>query len=491
MRRGEGDIFYFQNGGISTPKKALWTETSSIEHEVLLEADDASAWVEERREYLAICADPAAPRPLIDTYRRSYTLVPHNETGATRIWNRKVAEKVRYVHSFDGRYGALEDVALESLDDDAKLALVRDLLDAVAYLHSRGLPHLALNSKMIRVSSVANELKLVGAGAGPRLVATKRPFALPEEWWQFNAPETTGVGAMIIQSNLRALLSMDAWSVGVLVCMIISGSRISPFEASPDWTKGILDDRAAVGDKTRKIFSDFASFLRDLDDKANGCLTRHGWLLRVILGLLNLEATDRMTVLAARDIAKHALASRPQFAAAQNRDGKGGSVVEEFGRFRPMMTLAPSGEPFRSLEAMVNIIEGGTCDCVLENRRMKNVAALSWGSGVPYGEIIGYRNRGDGDRWDIFLPGLTTLDPDSPTGLPAVGLDDRLRILRVIGVVLVKGGNHKIAVEVADFPPTKSNINSDVRRFIDAYVASKWNLSRARVRYLEYSGDTS
>ena len=23
-----------------------------------------------------------------------------------------------------------------------------------------------------------------------------------------------------------------------------------------------------------------------------------------------------------------------------------------------------------------------------------------------YGEVIGFRNRADGDRWDVFVPGL-------------------------------------------------------------------------------------
>jgi len=365
---------------------------------------------------------------------------------------RRAAEELRYFHAFDGRHASLEDATfLREADDETKLGLVRELLGAVGYLHARGLPHLALNSKCVRVSS-RGALTLVGAGAGPKLVATKRPFALPEEWWPFNAPETTGVNAMIIQSNLRALLSMDAWAVGVLVVMIVSGARESPFDAEPNWTRGIFDDRAAVGDKTRSVFADFATFLRDLDATSNGCLTRHGWLVKLVLGLLTLEATDRMTVADAAALAGPDEASRR--------------------RFGPPLVRAPaSGEPFRSLEAVVNIIEGGACDCVLQDRPFDT---------VPYGEILGFRNRGDGDRWDLFVPGLPAGDR-----LP---LDATLRIAKLIGIVLVKGGNHKLAVELVGHPPNAALVLPDVRRFIDAYVASKPNLAKSRVRYLEYSG---
>lgn len=51
-------------------------------------------------------------------------------------------------------------------------------------------------------------LKVVGCGAGPKLVATRRPFSLPETW-AFNAPET--LDGVLIQSNLKALFRMDAW----------------------------------------------------------------------------------------------------------------------------------------------------------------------------------------------------------------------------------------------------------------------------------------
>jgi hypothetical protein len=108
----------------------------------------------------------------------------------------------------------------------------------------------------------------------------------------------------------------------------------------------------------------------------------------------------------------------------------------------------------------------------------------AWGSAVPYGEVVGFRNRADGDRWDVLLPGVV-VDPKSPAGLPGVGPNEPLRIARVIGVVLIKGGNHKLAVEVDAFAVDEARVLADVRRFVDAYVATH-PTSANRVRFLEY-----
>ena len=52
-------------------------------------------------------------------------------------------------------------------------------------------------------------------------------------------------------------------------------------------------------------------------------------------------------------------------------------------------------------------------------------------------------------------------------------------------MVLIKGGNHKLAVEVRGREPDEALVSSDVRRFMDAYVASH-PTSANRVRFLEY-----
>eukprot|EP00636_Phaeomonas_parva_P016279 CAMPEP_0118850096 /NCGR_PEP_ID=MMETSP1163-20130328/106_1 /TAXON_ID=124430 /ORGANISM="Phaeomonas parva, Strain CCMP2877" /LENGTH=162 /DNA_ID=CAMNT_0006782297 /DNA_START=27 /DNA_END=515 /DNA_ORIENTATION=+ len=132
-----------------------------------------------------------------------------------------------------------------------------------------------------------------------------------------------------------------------------------------------------------------------------------------------------------------------------------------------------SGEPFRSLEAILNIAEGGLCQVVVEDRGgeweeagMRN-----------YGEIVGFRNRADGDRWDVFMPGVGA-DVAIPPG-------HRARISRVLGVVMVKGGNHKLAVELQGYRlQGRRFVRDDVKRFMDGYVELHPGAYRKRVKYL-------
>ena len=94
-----------------------------------------------------------------------------------------------------------------------------------------------------------------------------------------------------------------------------------------------------------------------------------------------------------------------------------------------------------------------------------------------YGEVIGFRNRADGDRWDVFVPGLAA---DLP-------LSEPLALRRVLGVLIVKGGNHKLAVELkAPFAPTddeRERIAMDIKHFTKVYVQTH-SVSAARVKYL-------
>eukprot|EP00633_Aureoumbra_lagunensis_P003690 CAMPEP_0197301986 /NCGR_PEP_ID=MMETSP0890-20130614/50762_1 /TAXON_ID=44058 ORGANISM="Aureoumbra lagunensis, Strain CCMP1510" /NCGR_SAMPLE_ID=MMETSP0890 /ASSEMBLY_ACC=CAM_ASM_000533 /LENGTH=245 /DNA_ID=CAMNT_0042781461 /DNA_START=1335 /DNA_END=2072 /DNA_ORIENTATION=+ len=143
---------------------------------------------------------------------------------------------------------------------------------------------------------------------------------------------------------------------------------------------------------------------------------------------------------------------------------------------------------------MVNIIEAGGCSCLLQDRSDLSIPSDNQSNSIrkiiPYGEIIGFRNRGDGDRWDIIAPGIP-LDHTSPTGLKDIGINNRLTVSGVLGVVLIKGGNHKIVVQLDDFrPASRAAVIADVYRFIDAYVAAKPGLTKARVRFLEYSGES-
>jgi len=129
---------------------------------------------------------------------------------------------------------------------------------------------------------------------------------------------------------------------------------------------------------------------------------------------------------------------------------------------------------------MLNMAESGACAAVLEARARGGGGGggdASWGAGVPYGEILGYRNRADGDRWDVLAPGLE--GGAVPTGVET-------RVVRVLGVVLIKGGNHKLAVELEGAPPDATRVAADVKGFIAAYAREHPNTSRTRIRFLEY-----
>lgn len=136
---------------------------------------------------------------------------------------------------------------------------------------------------------------------------------------------------------------------------------------------------------------------------------------------------------------------------------------------RVASTNASGGEPFRSFEAMLNIIDRGAAFMVIQDKKSYDVN--------NYGEIVGFRNRFSKERWDVFLPGVyETL----PKGEP-------LRIRRALGVVLIKGGNHKIAVQLYRRNATTDyrQINNDVQSFISSYVKTHDGQTLNRVKYMQ------
>ena len=104
------------------------------------------------------------------------------------------------------------------------------------------------------------------------------------------------------------------------------------------------------------------------------------------------------------------------------------------------------------------------------------------GSLKNYGEIVGFRNRADGDRWDVLVPGL-------PAQLPP---GSRHRLSNVLGVILIKGGNHKLVVELspphcyddACTPLAKDRVAEDIKEYVRAYVRTHPGQSANRIRYL-------
>lgn len=98
-----------------------------------------------------------------------------------------------------------------------------------------------------------------------------------------------------------------------------------------------------------------------------------------------------------------------------------------------------------------------------------------WEDVKNYGEVIGFRNRADGDRWDVFVPGL---EKALPEGEP-------YKLRNVMGVVLIKGGNHKLVVEIEDFEPiSKERVAADIKQFVTTYARVHRGVQASRVRYL-------
>ena len=64
--------------------------------------------------------------------------------------------------------------------------------------------------------------------------------------------------------------------------------------------------------------------------------------------------------------------------------------------------------------------------------------------------------------------------------------EEPYRIAGVLGVVLIKGGNHKLAVELEQphAPLSKERVAEDVRTFVRVYGETHPGTSKARVRYL-------
>ena len=192
---------------------------------IIIEEEDKDVWLEEQLEFNGLRADPRTPRAL------------QMPIGSFELPNG------RYGHAFQGGGVSLSSYDWEEAvdsggrpGDSSRLALALDLLDSVNFLHCRGSPHLALDSQVVRVvppspagpgaSGLARQrsrLQLVGLGAAVRLQSRvgRRAYQLPDNAVGFHAPEL--LGGVVIESNLRALLAADSWSVGVLLAMILGG----------------------------------------------------------------------------------------------------------------------------------------------------------------------------------------------------------------------------------------------------------------------------
>lgn len=490
-----------------------------------------------------------------------------------------------YYHAFPNTGDALETADMPKLllkddgesplpvpvADAVRLTLIRDLLDAVHWLHLQGLPHMGLTGTSVRLYKKSPEggqrrafwrLALVGLGAGPQVATRETVFQLNNESWPFNPPETTTGG--LIQGNLPGFYAWDAWSVGAVMTMLIGGDNVSPFEAEANLFDGTFSTQAAVGKQIKKTFEDASGFLTALNTKSGGFLFRNGWLVEILLGLLKQDPDERMTITSAWEIMSSAApvpgakggkskelgrfaskkpeksmdASSKKLGPAKVRklraafnafdtdrsgdidseeivgamtrvgvsitleqaaaltasvDGNGDGLID-FDEFVIMMQDLPDakldsdtpltaneifgprfgstqGEPFRSLESMISIADKGLCEVLIQDR-----TDIDYGTALKnYGEIVGFRNRADGDRWDIVVPGLVDQLPT----------DSRHRLSAVLGVIMLKGGNHKLVVALGGSKPDPEKVSQDVKGFIEEYAKSHPEMNKSRMRYMQ------
>ena len=201
--------------------------------------------------------------------------------------------------------------AAAKLPDWQRVRMISELLDAVNFLHGRGSAHLGLDAQVVRIEDLGVEgprLNVIGLGAAVRLGASSgRSTYQMANAVDFHAPEL--LSSAILSSNLRALFLLDSWAVGVLVTIICGSLDASPFVSEADWTKGALTVEQATRRKIDDVEGDYASFLMELDSRSSGFLFRHGWVIRLILGLLTRDPVQRLTVHAAWRIAADATAA--------------------------------------------------------------------------------------------------------------------------------------------------------------------------------------
>lgn len=299
---------------------------------IILEEPDELVWSDETLEFNGLDRDPRTPRAL-QAHLASFRL----DDGV-------------HAHAFDGSGEALSAFkwsASQRLCDRELALLILQLLDAVNFLHGRGSAHLGLDAEVIRLvrgersQAAAKEegsgegggaaggaddpsgskdcyLQLIGFGAAVRLQTSgqssagveRRSTYMLDSGVAFHAPEL--LSSAVLQSNLRSLLQIDSWAVGVLILMITGALNDSPYIAEVNWGAGLLTPEAATRSKIGNIQRDLGDFLLEIDGRSEGFLFRHGWVVRLLLGLLQQDPGKRLTVFQAWSSNPMQLGSNPR-----------------------------------------------------------------------------------------------------------------------------------------------------------------------------------
>jgi len=77
-----------------------------------------------------------------------------------------------------------------------------------------------------------------------------------------------------------------------------------------------------------------------------------------------------------------------------------------------------------------------------------------------YGEIVGLKNRADGDRWDIFIPGYDS----------KLEIGKETKIIKIIGFLYLNNGNHKIAICVNEKGFNKQTCQAEIAEYTQTYL---------------------
>ena len=105
-------------------------------------------------------------------------------------------------------------------------------------------------------------------------------------------------------------------------------------------------------------------------------------------------------------------------------------------------------------------------DVQLEQRPKKYMFGLK-----HYGEIPKTINKADGDPWDVAVPGYNSL----PIG-------KKLKMKKLIGVLLLANGNHKLFIDV--FTNQKRN-HMQAKKEIDTYQKKYCKYTKIPGKYID------
>ena len=120
---------------------------------------------------------------------------------------------------------------------------------------------------------------------------------------------------------------------------------------------------------------------------------------------------------------------------------------------------------YYTLNQIIKLINNGKMHCVFENRKKQFKFSIN-----NYGDIPGKYNKADGDPWDVFAPGYTKELPHGKF----------YQINKIIGILFLKNGNHKIAVSLYA-PGFKDSL---VEKHVNSYGEKYCNYTKIQGHFL-------